>query len=263
MVYARIILIRLKSCMFEKIAVVFRGHVRTWHQINKYVFENFSKISKSVDYYFVTWDIPGVDDNTIKNSFNGQNLIKFVSVSTEKYYNGTQGPSWLSNCICPFLENKNYDIIIDSRPDVLPVVNLKIPFNYSAKSIYIIWESIITDRNNVTASGISDIFHLMSVENFKIYCTRYTKPSTINNHVDLKNFYIDNSISLNVLVDFIRPEIVRPTQVNHLQYDPSIQLRSPWLELWNNWDRLSDQNKIVTLNKYNILLEDYNLKLNN
>ena len=40
----------------KNIAVVLRGHVRTWHFNAPKVFEFYNSIADNVDYYFTTWD---------------------------------------------------------------------------------------------------------------------------------------------------------------------------------------------------------------
>ena len=255
--------------MFNKIAVVLRGCVRTWPHISQVVFDNFIKISKSIDYYFVTWDIPGLKEAEVIDSFKNQNLIKFLKVSTDRYYkNNTQGPSWLSNQMYDHLLPEDYDIIFDSRPDVLPVFFNDNQKQLSCKdnSVCVVWEGIVTDGNNIKDMGISDCFQYMSKDVYKLFCERYKINHKINNHVDLRNFYLEHNINIipsgGILFHI---DIVRPTQVGQIHLHASSiyevwQKKELLISLWNAWDRLSEQNKIIMLNQKNILLEDYYLK---
>jgi hypothetical protein len=246
--------------MFDRIAVVLRGHVRTWHQIKEYVFKDYSKLAKSVDYYFVTWDIPGLDEDRIIDSFKGQNLIKFLKVSTDKHYNGSQGPSWLCKCISNNFIYNDYDIVIETRPDIVPFMRVNNNFNYNG-SLHIIWESLITADNTVSM-GISDTFQIMSMNVFKIYCTRYQKATVMNNHTDLRDFYLENNISLNFLGNLCNPNISRPTHIDFLpSINDLIKSLKEWEERWHVWENLHKEMKINMLKEYNILPEDYSLTL--
>jgi hypothetical protein len=244
--------------MFNKIAVVLRGHVRTWHQISQYAFKDYSKISKSVDYYFVTWDILGLDEDRIINSFKGQNLVKFLKVSKENHYNNTYGPSWLANCISKYFINDSYDAVIETRPDIIPFFNPRNTFIFSGP-LHIIWESPININNN-TILGISDTFQIMSVDVFKIYCTRYQKEKKINSHVSLRDFYLENKIDLKLIDNLCGPDIVRPTAIDLID-STEYTNKKHWINAWHLWYKISDQEKIKMLKQYNILLEDYDLKL--
>ena len=53
----------------DHIAVVLRGHVRTWHYIYPMVFDFYDSIAENVDYYFVTWDTSNTDG--IVETFKG------------------------------------------------------------------------------------------------------------------------------------------------------------------------------------------------
>lgn len=255
--------------MFNKIAVVLRGCVRTWPHISQVAFDNFSKISKSIDYYFVTWDIPGLKEVEVIDSFKDQNLVKFLKVSTDQYYKNTShGPSWLANQMYDHLLPKDYDVIFDSRPDILPVFfndNQK-QLSYKDNSVCVVWENTVTDGNNIKDMGISDCFQYMSKDVYKLFCERYKMNHKINNHVDLRNFYLEHNI--NIITSDSSPfymDIIRPTQVDQIHlYALSIeevwQNKDLLIELWNIWDKLSEENKIIMLNQQNILLEDYYLK---
>ena len=58
---------------FKNIAVVLRGHVRTWHFNAPKVFDFYDSIAENVDYYFITWDSSNTD--RIEGTFKDQNLI--------------------------------------------------------------------------------------------------------------------------------------------------------------------------------------------
>jgi len=250
--------------MFNKIAVVLRGHVRTWPQISQVVFKNFNKISNLIDYYFITWDIPGLDEDKIIKSFKGQNLVKFIKVNNNQHYNNSHGPSWLANNMYDYLLPTNYDVIFDSRPDIVPVFfkHYHEQLEYTDNSVYVLWESIVTDGN----TGISDCFQYMSKDVYKVFCDRYKTNHIMNAHVDLRNVYLEDNINIIPSNGFMfYADIIRPTQIDQIYlYESSIdkiwENKELLISLWNKWDNLSEQDKITMLNEQNILLEDYYLK---
>ena len=63
----------------KNIAVVLRGHVRTWHFNAPKVFDFYDSIADNVDYYFTTWDTSNTDG--IEGTFEDQNLIHFQILS--------------------------------------------------------------------------------------------------------------------------------------------------------------------------------------
>jgi hypothetical protein len=162
----------------------------------------------------------------------------------------------------------DYDVIFDSRPDIVPVFfkHYHKQLEYKDNSVYVLWEEIITDGNNIKDTGISDCFQYMSKDIYKLFCNRYKTNHIINAHVDLRNVYLENNI--NIIPSngtMFYADIIRPTQVNQIHLHGS-SIDKVWknkeilIELWNKWDNLSEQDKITMLNEQNILLEDYYLK---
>jgi hypothetical protein len=251
--------------MFKKIAVVLRGHVRTWHYINQFLFKNYSNISDSVDYHFVTWYFPELDSDKIINSFRGQNLKKFVSVIPEKqYYNGRLGPSYLASQVLDSVMSENYDAIIDTRPDILPILTKKFNPEIKKKLVWAVWDK--------SAGGIDDTFQIMTKNTFEMYCRKHklTNQYYKDWHVDLKNYYnLSNNIQTKGLgaVNGENIEgwdnwyIVRPNMLEHFPEDGDF-LKHPSLaeelwKLWNFWDFLSLDEQQLLASNYNILPHDY------
>lgn len=109
----------------KKIAVVLRGHKRTWDLTKEHMFEFFEKFECHVDYYVSFWNTPGVDRNQLTSDFADRNLKALVITepSTE-YITPWLGPAYLSNLVSghifqeEYLSKAPYDIIFDTRPDV-------------------------------------------------------------------------------------------------------------------------------------------------
>lgn len=267
--------------MFKKIAVVLRGHVRTWHYINQSVFKNYSNISESVDYYFVTWYFPELDSDKIINSFRGQNLKKFVSVIPKKqYYNGGNGPSYLVNHVLDDIMSENYDAVIDTRPDILPVFTEKFSLEIKEKLVWAVWDNKPTEIGIGNGGiGIDDTIQMMTKNTFEIYCRKHklsdkhltlrrnvelNKLYHISWHVELKKYY---NLSNNIQTRGISDEkiqgwhawyIVRPNMLEHFPKDGNF-LKHPknlW-KIWSSWEYLPLYERQLLTSKYNILPYDY------
>ena len=114
---------------FKRIAVIYRGHLRTWNYVKNVNFSSFEKISRKVDYYFVTWNLP-YDHDAVQNDFKNKNLIKYLKIDVDKkYYNFDIGSRWLGYNIAPFKTQQendfSYDAVFDLRPDILFLINNK------------------------------------------------------------------------------------------------------------------------------------------
>ena len=57
----------------KHIAVVLRGHVRTWNFCAPKVFDFYNQIAEDVDYYFIVWDTSNTEG--IKETFKDQKFI--------------------------------------------------------------------------------------------------------------------------------------------------------------------------------------------
>ena len=255
--------------MFNRIAVVLRGHVRTWHYINKYVFSEFSSISKSVDYYFVTWYSAELDIDKIKTSFRGQTLKKFVSVVYDQHQNPSQTPSYLSSHILDDIINGNYDAVIDTRPDVLPGWYPEFSPIISGNTVLNRWTRKRFELHNRFQTD--DLLQMMKPETFKIFCNAYKTSNFFPRepHADLWDHYTMNQVNMSdaeftFKKGFLGIYIARP---NNLELILNNKDGAKWLvpegreEIWKitkEWWKLTKEEKRNLILKYpNILPSDY------
>lgn len=259
--------------MFNKIAVVLRGQVRSWHYINQIIFKEFSNISKSVDYYFVTWYSPNLDVDKIIKSFHGQSLKKFVHVVPDQHVIDAERPSYLSSHVLDNIMAENYDAIIDTRPDV-------ITFMTSDFKPYVDDNTVITAWNNVLYKPtgrlqMDDIFQIMKTDVFKIFCNfhKIGLRSTWDPHADLQDRYRLNrvkfvNIDRNPMFDhgFGNSVVVKPNILENIikkDFDRWKLGHQGWLHLnarAAEWRELTSEEKRNQILKYsNMLPEDYDV----
>lgn len=119
---------------FQRIAVVIRGHLRTWNYTKKHIQQFFAGISQQVDYYVIFWDYEQTRKHNIIQDFPENNLVKYLLVPipqdnghwTEGLYNGWAGPAYLAKHAYPEIGEQEYDVIFETRPDVIPVRNYSV-----------------------------------------------------------------------------------------------------------------------------------------
>ena len=278
----------------KNIAVVLRGHVRTWHFNAPKVFEFYNSIADNVDYYFTTWDTSNTDG--IEKTFEYQNLIHFQIVShsfenailTEgdfkgKWYNGQLGPPYMNMMILPHLRRREkqletkYDCVFDTRPDVLPI-RQKILFGEDAgkeisitkpepNSIYITGLEVQLNLSSglPTSStediAIQDWFLYMGSDEFEKFSMRYHSDNFIytmgtgpGTQIELREYIFVNKMYL-CIQDWSRGYMMRPN-VFRLDWLDSKDLTTI-LDTNREWPDLLKDKKIENCERYNIALSDY------
>ncbi len=250
--------------MYDRIAVVYRGHLRTWNYVKEVNFQFFDSISKNVDYYFVVWDLP-YDLTRIEEDFKNRNLIKFLLVDKEeKYYQSDFGPPWHLNKILPFKKEREkevkYDAIFDIRPDIILKKTADFPV-LKDMTIYVEWFNDPILNVPQMVYGISDICNIMSSKVFDIISQRYKQADEIEPalHINFKNYCDENNIKIEKFVNFCQDYLIRPQILDSIK-NPFDVLKLeimdyvPYMSLWL---RLTKEQKIETLIRHNILLDDY------
>jgi len=206
---------------YRNIAVLYRGHLRTWDSTKNLNFVWFDLLSEKVDYYFVTWNEPFYDKEKIKQDFNDRNLVKLLFLDREKkFYNAIYSSAWMLANISPYiLENDaqyKYDVIIELRPDH---AILKLSFNdIEENTYYTCFEGYnsnfwpmrgVTDQHAVYKS---DVLQKLS-EKFKMpYVTDLHCPE-----VYLRNFLINEGIQ--IVADRDNPDRTITTQIIRPNFD--------------------------------------------
>lgn len=247
--------------MYDRIAVIYRGHLRTWNYVKEVNFQFFESISKNVDYYFVTWDI-GKDFSAIENDFKDRNLIKFLLVKRDdKYYQSDFGPVYHLSKILPYKKEREqtvkYDAVIDTRPDVILKKISDFPV-LEDMTLYVEW---MNDNIPNTINGIGDLCNIMSSEVFDIISQRYKQAENRlpQVHVNFKDYCIEHNIKIEKFITFCGLYFIRP-QILDIIKNPfdllSLDIRTVFKYVIE-WNTLSEDKRFDVLNRHNICLEDY------
>lgn len=202
--------------MYNNIAVILRGHVRNWHVIYPYVFQFYESLAHNVDYYFYTWK--SKYSSEVSNTFYGKNLVSFYEFEqTTQLSTSWRGPAYLNYMALHFMTPKHnqnpYDIIIDSRPDVL--TRLKTPeyglMVHEDKKVYVPYIEMHTcQKENKLSVAIAD--HFIIFKDLKIIdklSHRMYYESIHGNQVGLRKLIEQNNYGINTIRN-VDSRITRP-----------------------------------------------------
>lgn len=257
----------------KRIAVILRGHLRTWHYIAPAVFDFWSNFADEIDYYFVTWNLPDLDLVKLEKSFQGKNLIKLLTVDVpvnfkDLQYSSWGGPGWLSYNIAPYKNQREktvtYDAVIDTRPDILyqlvPDKSILLP---EPNTLYTfnITGSFQCDRYYI---GLADIIFIMQSNVYNLLSERYINMSSpMGSHYDLLKLCQQEKIHA-CKADWIRAVITRPNAIDHIpdarQYFSGSTINDQLNDAFfieDAWATMSRESKIECLQKHKISLDDY------
>lgn len=276
----------------KNIAVVLRGHVRTWRFNAPKVFDFYNEIADNVDYYFITWDTSNTEG--VEESFTNQNLIHFHILGHSmhnaelsegekegEYYNGHLGPPYMNMIMLPHIRRQEkrlgtkYDCIFDSRPDVLLTRNKILWGEDAGNDLSVTYP----DPNTIYFSGLEmqtnagtneldiamqDWFMYMRSDEFEIFNMRYhsdyliyTNGNGPGTQIEIREYVVSNlhTPMIVCIQDWCDAHMVRPNV-----------FRLDWLDSKNTekvlfkskeWPAMAKEDKIADCEKYGISLSDY------
>ena len=278
----------------KNIAVVLRGHVRTWHFCAPKVFDFYDQIAENVDYYFITWDSSNTDG--IEETFKDQNLIHFQIVNWQlensilsgggqegRWYNGHLGPPFMNMLVLPHLRRrerhlgKKYNCVFDTRPDVLPFRSIYIKGEFAGKpipltkpednSVYVTGLELHRNlspgdvKEGIEDIAIQDWFMYMNSDVYEEMIRRYHPDHFIHKlgrgpgtQIELREYITENNMYL-CTNDWVRAYMMRPS-VYQLDWLDS-QSVSTIINSSNLWQDLERDEKIRLCKRYGISLSDY------
>jgi len=203
---------------FNKIAVVYRGHKRTWDVTKNNNFGFFAKLANNVDYYVSLWNEDDVVEDDIRRDFKEHNLVAIQIIDPEsKFYNYYAGPAFLASLMIPkMIENTahhqdKYDIVIDTRMDA-----------YFFTQTYL-YHQMFVDRNMLWSNnvglingnmGLGDLVFMSNLPTFCTWANRFHLVELVKNlgeDVHAFNYKLTKKLDLNpVEIPWFNLNLVRP-----------------------------------------------------
>lgn len=247
--------------MMNHIAVILRGHPRTWNLIKDYTLDTYDKLAKNVDYYFVTWHVPNTGVADLLDAFNGRNLVQFVMVPIiQEYYNSYYGSSWLPYNVLPYkrLREKEvtYDAVIDSRPDIaiqlLPNKKIIPPEENSVYTtgleLHYNWQ---LEKKDI---AVKDWFFITTSKVYDIMAQRFILQDKAGTQISYRTFAESEGINV-CTINYINTMIARPN-IAGIELSDKTFAEARFKSL--QWAHLSKEERKEFAKAAHIREEDYN-----
>lgn len=267
---------------FKKIAVVLRGHIRTWEYISPIVKKFYATIAQEVDYYVVLWETEKSRNYDMTSDFKNENLVSNLLVpipNDPEIYNGWAGPAYLSKRVVSNIVNEPYDMVFDTRPDIIPVLNPTVtPKPPTHQDYYTSEISIVCvngerrTKNNVCLDDWMLMCHPKRYSELALRTDvvklEFNKEWNTYGHQRALPLYIQ-SLGMKIwLAKWMKTFFIRPNAIPHLDtinFDegwwpphkappPSCVILS---EMSQQWHGLTVGNKLRLINQYNLSQEDW------
>lgn len=250
------------------IAVVLRGHTRTWEYNRPVIFDFYDSIAKNVDYYFVTWNFENAHRKTIEDAFEGKNLIKllYVDKGSDAYYDNWKGPGWLNYNILPYKHQREkevtYDAVFDTRPDIMyRVTNRDIVLPPEDNVFYCTgYTNQPCPDTGKKYLGVQDCFFMSTSKVHDIMSERFAHWNDIGCHSKIVQIAKGHGFTT-AKINWVEDSIVRPNAFE-LVPDPFdyFNYRKTGYGLRHierEWMNSTSEEKLRILKKYNIKEMDY------
>ena len=248
----------------KNIAVILRGHYRTWDYNHKEAFKFYESIAENVEYYFVTWRFDNMFTKRITDSFddNNQKLIKLLCIHPDDlYYNSWQGPSWLNYAIIPYKKQREreitYDAVFDTRPDIIyKRIENKIVLLPEPNTLYITKYETQLGPDSNRHIGIEDHFIMSTSDVHNRMCIRHAYRDNLGCQSQILKLATEFGIQTAV-IDWVKDSIVRPTAFANIP-DPKKYFESDYRKIERAWGNMPLEQKLTLLKNHAIDPEDYN-----
>ena len=211
------------STGLEKIAVILRGHKRTWKFTKDTILKYFKDKADRVDYYISWWNVGDVSKEQIIQDFAGYSLKKIVLADYKPEYGDPfYGPAYLSDLVVndifeeEVLSNKKYDLIIDTRPDVIHYSRLMEPLKWSCPPWSIGFVRI--EHKDKSIHGLDDHCFIGNSASLALWNKRIFMDMTLSDRLNLEkghhslyNTFTENYNLHKFEIPWFHSFIVRPS----------------------------------------------------
>lgn len=247
--------------MLNRIAVCFRGHVRTFRLIYPHIFNFYENLAKNVDYYFITWQGSQVNTN-IAEIFQGRNLVASVALRPDRDFGADsyKSSSYLAYILLPYKHAKerqvHYDLVFDTRPDVFPAHKPNAPlFSPESNTLYVTGFDLHHNfRYKFFDVAVQDWMMAMSSKVYDQMAERFIRENDQGVQISVRTYANDHNIDVNLMPYrgyMIRPNIMDCMKNNEV--DPKTDFHKKISE----WINLPSERKIEYCMKLGVQLSDY------
>lgn len=251
--------------MLKNIAVILRGHARTWHLIYKNVFDFYDNIARKVDYYWFTWETD--KHYLIQNTFNGKNLVAYHTFDNTRFFqNSWRSAAYLNYMALFFLKERHkispYDVIIDTRPDVLPRLQYGRFQITEPKKVLVphleMHPSLETKKIEVAIPDHWIVYP--DIDLLEKMCGRMYSEADLGNQVELVKLIYEHGYEIhtcqNIDSKIIRPNLIKYFNIHNPMNSESILQKQSVMQ--HNWmHELTPEEKVQICKDTNVDINDY------
>lgn len=263
---------------FRRIAVVLRGHLRTWRYIHPIVKKFYSNISVEVDYYMILWDYEQSRNYDVKADFQHDNLVKHLLIPIPDsgdqpggLYNGWRGPAYLAKMALPEITQRQYDMVFETRPDIVPVLNHRLmPTAPTYNEYYTTAIPIVNLHGGKPSSDNVCLDDWMLMMHPDRYEQMVNRAEIVDEHFFKHLNTYGHQRALALCIKHLGMKIWRPkwmstlfTRPNSIEHLANINFDEGWWP-WSPTSRSPDCNNLITYsNEWNFLPVGTKLRLIN
>lgn len=243
----------------SKVAVVIRGHLRTWNFVKHHLFHVMESRCTNIDWYFSTWEESVTPEriHNIHQDFQGR-FLQFYTTPGCHEYSSWFGPGKLCEQVVDDVMKKSYDFIIETRPDVY----MDIPDHQSfpmvqSNSVHFTGVNLIhtwaPEHQNMNHHfGAQDWLFLFSPEVFHRYAHRRLRPEPPqNSHGDIIKMAQKHGINMHNMQSIMLSMLIRPNIFQRTD-------EASWIwEHGSHWIQASSEEKKYHLKLHDIAFDDY------
>ena len=258
----------------KNIAVVLRGHLRTWQYNAPAAFKFFDNVADNVDYYLCTWNT-GNDlrhpmvERVFKKYDKKMKVFNILDIPND-VFSSWLGPAYLAMRAAPHIKQQHkktpYDAVFETRFDVLPfmtpdavVVPLQSNTWYTTA-----WTNIVDSKGNRNI-GMEDHFLAGTVETFCAMADRIVVQDNDSKecHVDMREFAQSQGIIVSNSLPWMDAAMTRPSDMYRIRNPHTWEASSDIgrIEIDEehvpDWSQASQQERIAMLFATDILASDY------
>jgi hypothetical protein len=247
----------------KNIAVILRGHFRTWDYTHKAVFKFYDSIAENVEYYIVTWQLENMATDRFTDPLKDHNkkLIKLLTMPTNSvYHTSWHGPSWLNHSIIPYKKQREreitYDAVFDTRPDIIyKKISNKPALLPELNTLYVTRYEPQQGPDGFKHIGIEDHFMMSNSDVHDRINMRHAYKDIMGCQSQILQLATDFGIQTAVM-NWAEDAIVRPTAFKGIP-DPNMYFNVDHHEVERAWGFLTSEQKLSILKERGIRTEDY------
>lgn len=243
----------------DTIAVVLRGHLRTWNYCKDSLFSALEAQYPDIDWYFTTWkeSLSEKRLQSLHQDFENRKLFLHVLDEPARLHNPWRAPGRLCMEVAPEIRRRGYKTVIETRPDVHIYATAPFP-EIQPNSFYT--TSYNFSYGHTHHPGSADWFTASDANVFYTYAWDRLHEEDIAPHRGYISIAHRNNIQLMNLRITCRGYLAppyRPIDINLIRpsiFDPEAGGISLHGSTWMGWDV---DKKMQLLKEHDIAIADY------